>query len=227
MSLRLLRAEVWSHDDRKKLKRVAVRTVPKAMSQEPVVVVWSRLVIMGAGHHRLHEELTVAGGELKKNGFTRIRTLGRLDELLKASTPAEPTEKAFRTLRKRFEEQKAAILRAVEARSRERLEFLTNTIDRRRQREESDLSQVLEDLATMIRQELEESEKAVQLELWPADQREQLRRDVEALRARLERIPGEREKEIAAIRRRYADPVDRTFPVAVEFLVPEGFEGGL
>ncbi len=60
----------------------------------------------------------------------------------------------------------------------------------------------------------------------PADQREQLRRDVEALRTRLERIPEEREKELASIRRRYADPGARTFPVAVEFLVPEGFGEG-
>ena len=226
MSLRLLRAEVWAHDDRKKLERVAVRSVPRAISEEPVVIVWSRLVIMGGGHHRLHEELTMAGGELKIGSFARIRTLARLEELLNSSAPAEPTKKAFDALRRRFEEQKSSILSAVQARSRERLEFLTNTLDRRRQAEESDLAQVLGDLAVMIRRELAESGKDVQLQLWPADQRDQLRRDVEALRARLERIPEEREREIAAIRRRYADPADRTFPVAVEFLVPEGFEEG-
>ncbi len=226
MSLRLLRAEVWAHEDRKKLKRVAVRSMPRAVSEEPVAIIWSRLVITGGGHHRLHEELTMAGGELKAGSFARIRTLTRLEELLNASAPSEPTEKAFDTLRKRFAEHESSILRAVEARSRERREFLTNTLDRRRQAEESDLTQVLEDLAVMIRKELAESGKAVQLQLWPADQRDQLRRDVEALRARLERIPEEREREIAAIQQRYADPADRTFPVAVEFLVPEGFQEG-
>lgn len=226
MSLRLLRAEVWAHEDRKKLERVAVRSVPRALSEEPIVIVWSRLVITGGGHHRLHEELTMAGGELRAGGFSRIRTLGRLEELLNASTPAEPDERTFDALRRRFSVQQSSILKAVEARSRERLEFLTNTIDRRRQAEETDLAQVLDDLAVMIRTELAETGKAVQLQLWPAEQREQLRRDIEALRARLERIPEEREREIAAIRRRYADPVDRTFPVAVEFLVPPGFEEG-
>lgn len=77
----------------------------------------------------------------------------------------------------------------------------------------------------MIRRELADVGKSVQLELWPADQREQLRRDVEALRTRLDRIPEEREKELAAIRRRYADPTPRTFPVAVEFLISDGFAG--
>jgi hypothetical protein len=224
MSLRLLRAEVWAHEDRKKLERVAVRSIPRTLSEEPIVIVWSRLVITGGGHHRLHEELTMAGGELKAAGFSRIRTLGRLEELLNASAPAEPAEKIFGALRRRFSEQQSSIRKAVEARSRERLEFLANIIDRRRQAEESDLARVLEDLALLIRKELAQSGKAVQLQLWPADQREQLRRDIEALRARLERIPEEREKEIAAIGRRYADPADRTFPVAVEFLVPEGFE---
>ncbi len=226
ISLRLLRAEVWAPEDRKKLKRIAVRTVPSGTADELVVIVWSRLVIMGGGHHRLHEELTLAGGELRRSGFARIRTLGRLDELLNASTPTAPSEELFNELQRRFREQESQIIRAIEARSRERLEFLTNALDRRRQAEESDLSQVLEDLVSMIRKELDESRKAVQLELWPAEQREQLRRDAEALRMRLERIPEERDKEITVIRRRYADPAERTFPVAIEFLVPEGFEEG-
>lgn len=226
MSLRLLRAEVWAHKDRKKLERVAVRTVPRAMIEEPVVVVWSRLVITGGGHHRLHEELTMAGGDLKAESFARIRTLGRLEELLDASRPAEPPQEAFDELRRRFAAQEQSILRAVEARSRERREFLANTLERRRQAEETDLSQVLDDLASMIRRELEEATKPVQLKFWPDDQREQLRRDAEALRARLEGIPEERKKEIATIRQRYADPTDRTFPVAVEFLIPEDFLEG-
>src|SRR6202040_2188811 len=65
MCLRILRAEVWAHQDRQKLKRVSVRTIPRGMSEEPIVILWSRLVITGSGHHRLHEELTLAGGELK------------------------------------------------------------------------------------------------------------------------------------------------------------------
>jgi selenocysteine-specific translation elongation factor len=61
--------------------------------------------------------------------------------------------------------------------------------------------------------------------LWPSDQREALRRDIESLRSRLLQIPEEREREIENLRRRYSDPIDRTFPVAVEFIVPAGFEG--
>jgi hypothetical protein len=50
---------------------------------------------------------------------------------------------------------------------------------------------------------------------------EQLDRNVEALRRRLQEIPAEIEKETAAIQARFADPQPRMFPVAVTFLVPE------
>jgi hypothetical protein len=48
----------------------------------------------------------------------------------------------------------------------------------------------------------------------------QLRRDVDALRARRDRIPEECEKEIGAIEGRYSDISHRTFPVAVTFILP-------
>lgn len=226
MSLRLLRSEVWAHEDRRKLKRVAVRTIPMEMSKDPVLIVWSRLVITGGGHHRLHEELTMSGGELKASGFSRIRTIGKLDELLAASSPIEPSKDIFDLLRERFKDQESQNLKAVEARSRERLEFLSSTLERRRKSEESDLEHVLADLEKMIRKELDEAEGPYQIELFPTNEREQLRRDQEALRMRLERIPEERKREITAIGRRYTDLTDRTFPVAVEFLIPEGFKEG-
>ncbi len=58
------------------------------------------------------------------------------------------------------------------------------------------------------------------------DERTQVKRDYEALKARLSRIPEEKEREIDAIHHRYRDFTDRTFPVAVIFLVPESKLGG-
>jgi hypothetical protein len=52
------------------------------------------------------------------------------------------------------------------------------------------------------------------------DEKTQLKRDIGALQARLDRIPEERHREIAAIQHRYAGFNDRTFPVAVIFLMP-------
>ncbi len=58
------------------------------------------------------------------------------------------------------------------------------------------------------------------------NERMQLRRDVDALRARRDRIPEEREKEIGAIESRYSDLEHRTFPVAVTFILPPATPGG-
>jgi hypothetical protein len=225
MSLRLLRAEIWAHADSKRLQRVAVRAAAKGAVDEPVVIVWSRIVITGGGHYRLHEELTMAGGDLKSSGFARIRTLGQLDELLSTSSPIEPDQSVFDELRQRFVANEKSILKAVEARSRERRDFLANAVERRKEQEILDLNQVLDDLSSMIERELEETGRYVQIELWPTEQQDALRRDVDSLRVRLQRIPSEREQEIANIRRRYTDPTDRTFPVAVEFIVPSSFIG--
>ena len=72
-----------------------------------------------------------------------------------------------------------------------------------------------------IRQELQEPElEQLTLPGFSEDERNQLKKDRNALRARLERIPEEKGQEQATIEKHYADPQDRTFPVAVIFLVP-------
>ena len=84
----------------------------------------------------------------------------------------------------------------------------------------------LTELATTIRREAL-GEDGDQLALitgveLDAGDRGQVARDVAALRARLERIPGEIAAEQRAIAERYAAPVRRLFPAAVTLLVPEG-----
>ena len=61
----------------------------------------------------------------------------------------------------------------------------------------------------------------MQLELFTTPEREQFERNRHALEARADQIPGEIERETAAIRDRYRDPRPRLFPVAVTYLVPE------
>jgi len=63
--------------------------------------------------------------------------------------------------------------------------------------------------------------EVVQLELWTSEEREQLNRNMDSLRRRLAAIPGEIEQEKEVIRKRFATPKVRTFPVAVAMLLPE------
>lgn len=225
--LRLLRAEVWAPDDTKSLHRISIRQSADAALTVPIAAVWSRLVITGGNHHRLHEELTLSGGELKPSGFARISQIGRLESLVENATalPESGASAATDQLRPLYDKAKDAIVTALETRSKDRLQFLENTLERRKQADVADITSVLADLEKAISREIADS-KAVQLELWPEDERQQLRRDVEALRARLKRIPDERVQEIAAIENRYAGYQHRTFPVAVVFVVPQSWKGG-
>lgn len=226
MSLRLLRAEVWARDDVKKLNRATVRMLPAAKLEVPAVAVLSRLVITGGNHHRLHEELTEAGGYLRDASFKREDRVTALREWLDSSRPCEIPASLFDALRARFEKHTDAVLGAVEARSRERLRTLGNTIEIRKRREIEDMMQLLDDLVANLESELKKDEEPRQLSLFSEDERTQLRRDRAALEARLARIPDEREHERMAIEERHSDLVEHTFPVAVVLLVPESLSEG-
>ncbi len=220
MSLRLLRAEVWARDDVKKLNRVTVRTLPDAKLDAPGVLVVSRLVITGGNHHRLHEELTEAGGYLRDAGFKREDGITKLRDWLDSSAPGAIDDSLCDALRTRFTKHTDAVLSAVTTRSRDRLKGLVSTIEARKRKEIEEMTQLLDDLAKNLEAELHKEEPK-QLSLFSEDERTQLRRDKLALEARLRRIPEERERERLAIEERHTGLVDHTFPVSVILLVPE------
>jgi superfamily II DNA or RNA helicase len=226
MCLRLLRAEVWALEDNKSLHRIAVRQCTDGGLEHPIVTVWSRLVITGGHHHRIHEELTLSGGELKATGFARISQIGRLESLLNDSTPIAPDEDHLALLAKRYHGAADSILTTMDARSRDRLQYLETALLRRQQSEIEDIHGLLTELEKAIAREITEAALPVQLELWSDTEKQQLRRDVEALRARLARIPAERDQEVESIRQRYTGLMHRTFPVAIVVIVPKDFEKG-
>ena len=220
MSLRLLRAEIWARDDVKKLHRVTVRSLQDGRLDGPAVVVMSRLLVTGGNHHRLHEELTEAGGYLRDAGFRREERVTEVRRWLEESRPAALSDATFDALRMRFDRQRDSVLAAVEARSKDRLRFLMNTIETRKRKEADDIRQVLDDLKRALRTEIAAEQQPQQLSLFSEDERTQLKRDQAALEARLARIPKEREQELRAIEERHSNAREHTFPVAVVLLVP-------
>jgi superfamily II DNA or RNA helicase len=221
MCLRILRAEVWSSDSRKRLHRVAVRRSSDPELKVPVVIVCSRLLVTGGNHHQLHEELTLAGGELRSDGFARVAQVGRLETWLENATPCEPSAAVLAGLKAQFDRDVDSITSANDARARERLRFLENTLARRKDSDVADITGLLQELEKTLRHELEPAKvKQLELSLGLENERLQLRRDVAALQARLDRIPQERIEEIASLERRYSSLAHRTFPVAVTFVLP-------
>lgn len=222
MCLRLLRAEIWARDDVKRLHRVIVATLSEGELDAPMAVVLFRLVITGGDHHRLHEEVTLAGGFLHHDRFTREHRVTVLQRLMDGARPLNPVETGILDiLSERYHRHEASILAAIEARSRDRLRYLENTLNRRKEGEILDIRAALDELAEAIERELSEADGPIQLSLWSKEEQRQFQRDLEGLRRRLQRIPEEREKEVETIERRYSNPRAHNFPVAVVFLVPE------
>jgi hypothetical protein len=74
-------------------------------------------------------------------------------------------------------------------------------LDERRAKEQDDIRAILGELEKGIRDELNTGEPE-QLALWSDAERDQLHRNRDALRLRLEALPGELEPELAAIEKK-------------------------
>jgi hypothetical protein len=219
LALQLLRAEVWAVPGQRKLHRIAARVIPNSAGEHPVAIAHARLVVLGADQHRLHEEIVFAGGEVREGRFARIDRVGRLEELLAVGRDDQPKASVRDRLASLWTGHRDHLLRALEARMKERTETLQSRLDERARRETQAMRSILSELQAGIRSQL--ADVKPQLELFSIPEREQFERDRGALERRLAEIPGEIEREEAAIRTRYAKPSPRLFPVSVTYLVPE------
>ena len=224
MALRLLRAEVWAQDDVKKLHRVTVKCLPDDQLESPALLVLSRLVITGGKHHRLHEELIESGGYLA-DSFKREPRVTEVRRWLEDSTACSIDDSTFTALKTRFERFISAIQSSISSRARDRLTALEKTLQLQQEKEIKDITDVLSELEKTIQNELMIEKQPEQLGFVFEDlsetERTQLKRDTQALEARLARIPEERENETQAINLRFAEPTEHTFPIAIVLLVPQ------
>ena len=221
MSLRLLRAELWSPMSKRGLHRVTARLVPNRVLDAPAMIAHARLVVIGGNSHRLHEEIITAGGILQEGRLRRLN-VGQVQSALAAALPTAPDDAMKKRVADLWQKTSPSLMQVLEARMRDRTDGLQKQLAERMEKESADITAVMTELQQTIARELKEPEYQ-QLELFSPDEREQLHVNTDALRLRLSQISGELEKEIAAIRARYANPQPRLFPVAVTFLVPERF----
>lgn len=220
MSLRLLRAEVWTSGTKRGLYRVTARQVSNFVLDTPAVIAHARIVVIGGGGHRLHEEVITAGGVIRQGRFRRFETIGEMEQILAAAADKPVTERMQQQLSGIWPEIQSQVERSLEVRQQNLINGMTRQLEQRAQKEQQDIAAVLNELARAIENELA-APSYKQLSLFSDTERSQLRRNTEALEIRLAEIPLEIEAEQAVIRDRYADPQPRLFPVAITFLVPE------
>ena len=170
--------------------------------------------------HRLHEELITAGGTISEGKLERWKVT-QINEVLSHATMADAPDALRVRLQETWPRVAKPLMSALEARGRDRTESIQKQLNDRSEDEIRKITAVIQELENAIRRELT-SEPNPQLSLFTDAEREQHKRDRDALAARVAELPSELEREIATIRRRYSNPTQRIFPVAVTFLVPEG-----
>ena len=220
LALALLRAEVWQTDGGR-LARVTMRAADPAQVPVPTAVAHGRLVVTGADGHRLHEEVVSAGVPVAEPTAAARLNVGATVAALSAARRSVVPATMRGHLATRLDAIRPALLAALEARARDRAESLARTLADRCEHEAEAITSVMTELRGAITAELAR-EPDRQLRLFNPAEGEQLRRDVDALRRRIQRIPEDIERETAAIRRHYADPRPRLFPATITLLVPEG-----
>lgn len=219
MATRLLRAEIWSAESRKNLHRITARLLPEGVLDSPAVIAFGRLVVLGKDNHRLHEELISAGGVIREGRFRRLNVT-QTQDAVKAALPQAAPDSIKNRLRDMWGGIEPALIQSLDARMADRTKNLQNFLEERAKKESDDIRSILNELGNNIRKELG-SGLPEQLLLWPDPEREALERNRDAIKARLDLIPEEIEREVAAIKNKYIDPTPRLFPVAVMFLVPQ------
>lgn len=105
---------------------------------------------------------------------------------------------------------------------RERTDGLQKLLAERAAKEMNNITTILSELRSTILAELRQPAVVqLQLEGFSTAEREQFERNMSALTERAAQIDSEIIKERDVIRRRFANPQPRLFPVAVTYLIPE------
>jgi len=219
----ILRSEVWATGEQKNLERVTACLVEDGSLDDPAVVAHARLVVIGGDGQRLHEQIITAGGTLRDGRFARLN-VSETEAALTAATLEEPSNAVKSKLIDAWASVDDRLLRSLEVRMTDRTKNLEQRFKSLAETEAEKLGAIIDELELSIRDQLT-AEPPEQLELYSTAEQEQLERNRDSLHRRLEALPGERERETAEIRRRYANPEPQLFPVAVTFLVPPSWKG--
>lgn len=218
---RLLRSALWSSSS--SLNRVAAVVVDDLA--ESFVAAVTRMVLVGRGGVRLHEEVFLAGVRLHgRRAMAEEKAEAALDQAL----DGEHLELADYVVRGQLCElwnERDAPLRArleesMHSRAARRHEVVTVQLARRQAADAQRAHEIFVAFRTNLHESLDRLQQAEEEAAWqllPDDQQRQRRRDIEAMRRRLDELDDEEAREITAIAERYADVKPHTTAAAVVF----------
>ncbi len=219
---RLLRRSLWSIDST--LRRVTAVVVDDL--EESFVAAVTRMVLVGRGGVRLHEEVFLAGVRLHgRRAMAEERAEAALDTALDQEDLALADDRVRDQLCDLWNVPDAPLRLRLEESMRARAERKQIQVTEQLQRREAADVQRARDIFAAFRANLRDSlarlraeEAEAQGQLFTdTDQERQWRRDREAMQRRLDELDDEEAREITAIKDRYADVKPHTTAAAVVF----------
>ena len=220
-SARILRNTLFGSDSRvHRVTAVVVDDIP-----ESCVAAVSRLVLVGRGGLRLHEEVFLTGIRLRGQAMAEGKVDVVLDRALDATDLALATEPIRAGLAQEWSAEgshlRERLEQAMRARAALKQERVGAQLDARR---DGDIERARQIFAafranltdSLARLQAAEDEQLMMLPL-PDDQQRQRQRDIRAMQERLLTLRDEEEREVAGIRDRYADVQPYVSAAAVVF----------
>ena len=229
---RLLRRSLWSVDST--LNRVTA-VVIDGMTESFVAAV-ARMVLVGRGGVRLHEEVFLVGVRLRGR---RAMAEEKAERALDLALDGDRLTLASRRVRDELcgiwnapdAPLRIRLEESMQARALRRHERVLEQLEKRQAADIQRARDIFAAFRTNLRESLDllrSKDAEAEAMLWADEQQRQWRRDIESMQRRLDELDDEEAREIAAITDRYADVKPHTTAAAVVFaLTPEDAKGGL
>lgn len=229
-STRTLRSALFSAESPvNRVTAVVTRDLP-----ESCVAAVSRLVLVGRGGLRLHEEVFLTGIRLHGRALAEAKVEQVLDETLDSAE----LHLADDTVRSRLADQwnssdarlRDRLLNAMERKSAARQEKVTEALIQRRDADTARAHEIFDAFRINLRESRDRLEQEIRTEeelLFTDDQQKQRRRDLHHMNERLDSLDEEESREVDMIRERYTDIRPYVSAAAVVFaLTPEDAASG-
>ncbi|MFD5563679.1 DISARM system SNF2-like helicase DrmD [Kitasatospora griseola] len=221
---RILRSALFSADS--PIHRVTAVVAPEL--PESCVAAVSRLVLVGRGGLRLHEEVFLTGVRLRGQALAEAKVEQVLDETLDSADLVLAPEEVRARLAEQWNDGgrlRTRLLTAMERKSAARQERVTEALAQRRDADVTRAHEIFEAFRVNLTESRDRLEREIRAEeelLFTDDQQRQRLRDLERMKQRLLSLDEEEAREVASIRERYSDIRPHVSAAAVVFaLTPE------
>jgi len=229
---RLLRRSLWSVDSTlNRVTAVVIDDLP-----ESFVAAVTRMVLVGRGGVRLHEEVFLAGVRLRgRRAMAEEKAEKALDHALDGDRLTLADRRVRNELCGMWNTPDAPLRTRLEESMHSRAERRHKLVMEQLEKRQASDTQRARDIFAAFRTNLRESlnllrskDAEAQATLWADEQQKQWRRDIETMQRRLAELDDEEAREIAAITDRYTEVKPHTTAAAVVFaLTAEDAKGGL